>query len=215
MIRIGLTGNVASGKTTVADRWREAGVRVVDADRLGHAVLREDEAARKALVEAFGEEILDAAGAIDRETLGERAFATDEGVLRLDANVHPPLLRRLRAELDHAESEGEPLAVVDAALIFEFGLDGELDVVVLVTAPRQLRAQRLRQSRGLDDERIERVMAAQLPDAEKEAASDYVIVNDGSLEALRAAADQVLADIRAGLPPGAPNAPIPKETDDA
>lgn len=215
MTSIGLTGNVASGKTTVADRWREAGVRVIDADRLGHAVLVEDEAARKALVEAFGGEILDGAGAIDRDTLSERAFATDDGILRLNAIVHPPLLERLRAELDHAASEGEVLAVVDAALIFEFGLDGDLDVVVLVVAPGELRAERLRRSRGLDDKRIERIMGAQLPDAEKEAASDYVIVNDGSLEALRAAADRVLADIRAGLPPGAGNAPIPKETDDA
>ncbi len=202
MISIGLTGNVASGKTTVAERWREAGVRVIDADRLGHEVLREDEAARSGLVEAFGEEILDRAGDIDRQALGERAFATDAGIRRLNAIVHPPLLERLRAELGRAEMEGEPLAVVDAALVFEFGLDEELDLIVLVAAPKELRAERLRRSRGLDEGRIERIVTAQLPDAEKEAASDYVIVNDGSLEALRAAADRVLADIRCDFGPG-------------
>ncbi|MGH7559041.1 MAG: dephospho-CoA kinase [Gemmatimonadota bacterium] len=197
-----MTGNVASGKTTVADTWGEAGVRVIDADRLGHDVLRKGPAVKTALVEAFGEDILGADGSIDRAALGERAFASDEGVRRLNAIVHPPLLDRLRADLDRAEREGEPLAVVDAALIFEFGLDEDLDAVVLVTAPRALRAERIRQERGLDDERIERIMAVQLPDAEKVAASDYVIVNDGSLEELRAAADRVLAGIRSDFGPG-------------
>ena len=141
MISIGLTGNVASGKTVVADRWREAGVRVIDADRLGHDVLREDEAVRSALVDVFGESILDTAGAIDRAALGKRAFATDEGLQRLNAIVHPPLLARLRAALICAEADGGPLAVVAAALVFEFGLDRELDLMVLVTAPEELRAE--------------------------------------------------------------------------
>ncbi len=175
---------------------------MIDADRLGHDVLRKGPAVKTALVEAFGEDILGADGSIDRAALGERAFASDEGVRRLNAIVHPPLLDRLRADLDRAEREGDPLAVVDAALIFEFGLDEDLDAVVLVTAPRALRAERIRQERGLDDERIERIMAVQLPDAEKVAASDYVIVNDGSLEELRAAADRVLAGIRSDFGPG-------------
>ncbi|MGH7571475.1 MAG: dephospho-CoA kinase [Gemmatimonadota bacterium] len=202
MLTVGLTGNLASGKTAVAEHWREAGVRVIDADRLGHEVLRENPGAKAALVETFGERILGADGSIDRVALGERAFASEEGVRRLDEIVHPPLLERLRAELERAEKESAPLAAVDAALIFEFGFDEELDAVVLVTAPREIRAERLRQTRGLDDDRIERIMAAQLPDAEKVAASDYVIVNDGSLEELRAAADRVLAGIRSDFGSG-------------
>ena len=197
MISIGLTGNVASGKTTVADRWREAGVRVIDADRLGHAVLHEDEAARRTLVEAFGGEILAADGWIDRTALAERAFADQDGVRRLNAIVHPPLHDRHRSELEKAARTGEPLAVVDAALVFEFGMDDDLDAVVLVTAPPELRADRLRRSRGLDDGRIARITAAQMPDAQKEERSDYVVVNDGSLEDLEAAADRTLARIRA------------------
>jgi dephospho-CoA kinase len=197
VISIGLTGNVASGKTTVADRWREAGVRVIDADRLGHAVLREDEAAREELLRAFGERILAPDGSIDRAALGERAFTDDDGVRRLNGIVHPPLLERLRAELERAEGDEEPLAVVDAALVFEFGMDDDLDAVVLVTAPPEVRAERLRRTRGLDDGQIVRLMAAQIPDAEKEDRSDYVVVNDGSLEELEAAADRTLVRIRA------------------
>lgn len=210
MITIGLTGNVASGKTTVADRWREAGVRVIDADRLGHAVLVEDEAAREALVEAFGEGIRAADGSIDRAALGETAFAEDDGVRRLNAIVHPPLLERLRTEIERATRTGEPLAVIDAALVFEFGVDDNLDAVVLVTAPRHLRIARLRKTRGLDDEQIARIMAAQMPDAEKEARSDYVVVNAGSIEELEAAADGTLAKIRADFGLGS-GTPITKE----
>lgn len=214
MITVGLTGNVASGKTTVADRWRAAGVRVIDADRLGHAVLVEDEAAREALVEAFGEGILAVDGSIDRAALGEKAFAADDGVRRLNAIVHPPLLERLSTEIERAAQTGEPLVVIDAALVFEFGMDDDLDAVVLVTAPRRLRTDRLRKTRGLDDERIARIMAAQMPDAEKEDRSDYVVVNDGSLEDLEAVADRTLARIRAdfGLDARTPNA---KENDHA
>jgi dephospho-CoA kinase len=214
VISVGLTGNVASGKTTVADRWRDAGVRVIDADRLGHAVLGKDEEAKGALIEAFGGDIVAADGSIDRAALGERAFADDDGVRRLNAIVHPPLLERLRGELEQAGRDGEPLVVVDAALVFEFGLDRDLDAVVLVTAPRHLRAERLRRTRGLDDERIARVMAAQMPDAEKEDRSDYLVLNDGSIEELEVAADRTLAKIRAdfGLDSSAPDT---KEKDHA
>lgn len=198
MITVGLTGNVAGGKTTVADRWRETGVHVIDADRLGHAILEEDGAARAALIEAFGPGIQTADGTIDRSELGEAAFATPEGTARLNAIVHPPLLARLDRELVEAEQGGEDLVVIDAALIFEFGLDEELDVVVLVTAPRALRRERLRRERGMAPDRIARVMAAQRPDVEKARQSDYVIVNDGPLEHLWAKADAVLASIRAG-----------------
>jgi dephospho-CoA kinase len=197
---VGLTGNVASGKTRVADRWREQGALVIDADRLGHEVLREDPAARAALVEAFGEDILGADGEVRRGTLGERAFASPEATRQLNAIVHPPLLERLERELDRARAAGREIVVVDAALIFEFGLDDDMDVNVLVTASRATRAGRLR-GRGLDDERIQRIMASQMPDAEKAPACDFVIDNEGSVEDLQARADQVLEAIRAGREP--------------
>lgn len=193
---MGLTGNVASGKTTVAERWRDAGVAVVDADRLGHAVLEEDAEARRALVAEFGEEILDGGGGIDRAALGRAAFATPGRVARLNAIVHPPLLERLDVALLRAREAGAPIAVVDAALVFEFGLGEVLDVIVLVTAPAAVREERLRRSRGMDDERFRRITETQMPDERKIAASDHVIVNDGSIEDLRAEADAVLAAIR-------------------
>lgn len=193
---MGLTGNVASGKTTVADRWRGAGVMVVDADRLGHAVLEDDSDARRAVVSEFGSGVLDAEGRIDRAALGQAVFSEPGRVESLNAIVHPPLIERLDEALDRARSAGVKLAVVDAALVFEFGLADILDVLVLVTAPAELREERLRRRGGMDAERFRRIMESQMPDEEKEPASDYVIVNDGSIEELRAEADGVLAAIR-------------------
>ncbi len=196
MITVGLTGNVAGGKTVVADRWREAGIAVIDADRLGHAVLTEDSVAQKALVETFGTEIVGRNGSIDRVALGARAFRSPEATARLNAIVHPPLLERLDREIDASRREGHRVVVVDAALIFEFGIPENLDRVVLVTAPRELRAERLARQRNLSPERIEELMAAQMPDAEKVDRSDYVIVNDGPIELLLDKADAVMADIQ-------------------
>ncbi|CAN5279142.1 dephospho-CoA kinase [soil metagenome] len=159
-------------------------------------MLEEDRDARAALVAAFGPGILAADGTIDRSALGEAAFATAEGTARLNALVHPPLLARLEEALDTAEREGTDLVAIDAALVFEFGLDGEMDIVVLVTAPRALREERLRRRRGMAPDRIARLMAAQQPDIEKARASDYVIVNDGSPEELKTKADTILAAIR-------------------
>ena len=196
MITVGLTGNIAGGKTVVAERWRDAGVAVIDADRLGHAVLTDDGEAQAALIETFGAEILDADGSIDRVALGTRAFRSPDDTARLNAIVHPPLLERLEREIDAARREGHRTVVIDAALIFEFGIPEDLDRIVLVTAPRELRAERLARQRGLSPKRIEKLMAAQVPDIEKVDRSDYVIVNDGSIELLRKKADAVLADIR-------------------
>jgi dephospho-CoA kinase len=193
---VGLTGNVASGKTTVADRWRESGVTVIDADKLGHAVLEEDAEAREALIREFGGGILGADGRIDRAALGEAAFSAPGRIASLNAIVHPPLLERLDRELARARRAGAELAVVDAALVFEFGLGEVLDAIVLVTAPARVREERLREARGMDAERFARIVETQMPDEEKVEACDYVIVNDGSIDRLRAEADAVLAAIR-------------------
>lgn len=199
MLTVALTGNVASGKTTVADRWREAGVRVIDADRLGHEVLAGDATVRAALESAFGPSIVDRDGAIDRAALGAAAFETPEATARLNAIVHPPLLARLEEALDRAEREGATMVVVDAALTFEFGLDARMDRVVLVTAPAEVRQQRLVRDRRMTSDQAARIMASQRPDAEKALASDVVIVNDGSVAELRDRADAALTAIRESI----------------
>lgn len=196
MITVGLTGNVASGKTTVANRWRDAGVFVIDADKIGHAVLEEEEDARQALVNAFGRGILASDGSIDRPSLREVAFADTASTSKLDAIVHPSLLERIDSAVESARVEEHRIAVVDAALIYEFHLEEVLDRIVLVVAPPEEREERLRISRGLDHETVAKIMAAQQPDEEKAESADYVIVNDAGISELETRADEVLAAIR-------------------
>jgi dephospho-CoA kinase len=195
VLTVGLTGNVAGGKTTVADRWRAAGIVVIDADAIGHELLRDDLETREALVGEFGPGVLDGDGSIDRSALGTAAFASPRGVDHLNAIVHPPLLERLDDRLEAVREAGEEVVVVDAALILEFNLNEAMDRIVLVTAPRSIRKKRL-QAMGIEDERIEQVMAAQLPDAEKRSACDFIIENVGSLKELERLADRVLSAIR-------------------
>lgn len=202
MVTVGITGNVASGKTSVAERWRAAGVPVIDADVIGHAVLAGNREVQEELVKEFGGGILDYDENIDRRALAEKAFASSEKTAKLNAIVHPPLLEELDAELAEAREGGHDVVAIDAALIFEFHLEEVLDRVVLVHAPRSLRTDRLERERGMTREQIERIMEAQLPDAEKAPASDYVIENDGTIDELRDRADTVLAAIRQEIEQG-------------
>jgi dephospho-CoA kinase len=197
---IGLTGGAAAGKSTVAAVWREAGVEVVDADEMARALLDEDRDLRRALAIEFGEEVLEPSanadtGRLDRGELARRAFASPERTRALNRLVHPPLLARLHERLAAARASGASLVAVDAALIFELGLELLFDEVVLVTAPEPAREARLR-ARGLDGGTARGLLASQLPDEVKAARATRVLVNDGTLEDLRRAAAAALAEVR-------------------
>ncbi len=177
--RIGLTGPIGGGKSTVAAILREAGVPVLDADRLAHEGLL----ARAAEVcRAFPEACPD--GRPDRGRLAERVFRDPGARRRLEALIHPYVRERIAAELARLERAGAPLAVVEIPLLFETGWDRRLDGVLVVTAPAELRYRRLA-GRGLAEDEVRRREAAQLPPAEKARRADWVIENDGDLEALR------------------------------
>lgn len=211
VLTAGLTGNAASGKTVVADVWRGYGVEVIDADQLARDVVDGDRHVRQALAIEFGDEVLEASagaetGAVRRQELARRAFATPDGTPRLNRIVHPPLLALLERRLAEARRRARPVALpavsetgaglvaVDAALIFEFGIERLFDVVVLVSAPLEARLERLRR-RGLEEPTIQGLLSSQIPDAEAALRADHVIRNDASLEELRAASLDVLARI--------------------
>jgi dephospho-CoA kinase len=212
---IGLTGGAASGKSTVAAVWRESGVEVVDADAMARSLLDEDRDLRRALAIEFGEEVLEGSanadtGRLDRAELARRAFASPERTRALNRLVHPPLRAPRHERLALARASGAPLVAVDAALIFELGLELLFDEVVLVTAPEPQRLERVR-ARGLDDATARGLLASQLPDEVKAARASRVIVNDGTLDDLRRAAAAALEAVggpaagpaaRAGPPSG-------------
>lgn len=211
MLTVGLTGNAGSGKTTVADAWREQGVDVIDADRIGHEVLEDDRDVRRALAIEFGEHVLEPsanadAGPVRRGELARRAFASPEATAALNRIVHPPLRRRVQRRLHDARVRGTRLVVVDAALIFELRMEDEFDRIVLVTAPADLRRRRLR-DRGVDEALLDGLFASQIPDAGKTSRSHFVLRNDDTPDALRSAARVVLDRLRAEVAVDAASAP--------
>ncbi len=203
VLTVGLTGNAGSGKSAVARIWHARGVEVIDADELAREVVDTDPGLRERLALEFGDEILELragaeVGALKRRELARRAFANPERTRALNRLVHPPLIELLRGRLcdarRRAAQAGIGLVAVDAALIFEVGVEELFDVIVLVTAPFDARFERLR-ARGLDDTTIQGLVDRQIPDADAIARAHHVLVNDTSLEALRTKALDLLARI--------------------
>jgi dephospho-CoA kinase len=187
MLTIGWTGGVCAGKTTALRCLGEiAALEVLDADALGHRLLRQA-GIRGRLVELLGAEVLGADGELDRGAVGRRVFADRALLERFNAVVHPPLVERIGRAVAAArqrQPKGREAFVVDAALIYEWGIQDLFDVVVAVRAVSGLALRRLRE-RGLDEDGARRRMAAQLPAESKARRADFVVVNDDDLTALR------------------------------
>ncbi|MGO9271719.1 MAG: dephospho-CoA kinase [Terriglobia bacterium] len=187
----GLTGGVASGKSTAARMFEALGARIIDADRIGHQCLLKSEPTYPEIVRAFGSAILDASGAIDRLRLGAMVFA-DAGKLRqLNAIVHPRIIARVEelASRYQAESPGT-VVVVDAALIFEAGIGGHFAKVAVAWCRPEQQVERLMAKTGLSRAEAEQRIAAQMPAEEKRRRAAYLIDCSGSL-------DQTLAQVKA------------------
>lgn len=182
MLRVGLTGGIASGKSTVAAMLRELDCPVLDADTLGHELLEQGQDAYNEVVREFGGEVLDAYGNVDRGKLGHIIFADAQKRARLNQILHPRILSVVRkwfAALGHAG--GPDLAVVEAALIIEAGYNKELDRVIVCWCPPEQQLQRLLE-RGLTAEQANLRIAAQMPMEEKRRLGDETIDCSGSLE---------------------------------
>ena len=200
MLRVGLTGGIASGKSAVAARWRELGIPVLDADRLVHALYEPGAAGAGAVADEFGAGMLDARGAVDRPRLATLAFANPAAVARLNARIHP--LVRIESDrwLAERETEGHAAAVVEATLLVENGGRRRFDLLVAVSAPEELRlARALARDPSSTRESVLARMRAQIPEEERNAACDVVLVNDTSVEELRANADELAEKLGFGV----------------
>jgi dephospho-CoA kinase len=191
MLLVGLTGNIASGKSTVARRFAELGATVIDADVLARQAVATGTPAYRAIVDRWGGDVLAADGSLDRASLRQRVFAETEELDALNAIVHPEVAR-LRDELvEEARARGDTIVVCDIPLLFERKLADEFDRIVLVDAPRPMRLERLVRDRGLDATEAMNMIAAQMPAELKRARADYIIDNTGSLDELARRADLV------------------------
>ncbi len=194
--RVGLTGNIASGKSAVATVWRRLGARIVDADALARAAVAPGSPGLAAVAAAFGPGVLDGTGALDRGALRRIVFAEAEARRRLEAIVHPEVAR-LQAEAEaRLARAGTPIVVHAIPLLYEVGAETSLNLVVLVDAPEPLRLERLVRDRGLPEAEARAMIGAQLPAEAKRARADLVIDNDGTLAELAAKAERAWAEIR-------------------
>ena|SRR5258706_8392200 len=187
---IGLTGGIGSGKSTVAAMLADLGAVVIDADKVGHEVYRPGTEGFRRVVEAFGRDVVGPDGTIDRRTLGARVFGDPAELKRLNALVHPligdEIRKRLQAAVGSADQGGtrRPI-VVEAAIMMEAGWRFFDRIWVVVVTP-ETAVTRVVASRGLSRDDVERRIAAQMTNAERERIADLVIRNDGTLDALRA-----------------------------
>jgi dephospho-CoA kinase len=194
---IGITGGTGTGKSTVASVFAELGGRILDADKIGHTVLKDSEV-RSELVETFGAEILGPDGQISRSHLGGVVFGDLTALYRLNNIVHPRLLNLMRQRMDALRSKPKVLAVVvDAALITEWEIEEWFDAVVIVDAPDSEVQSRLR-SKGLTDEQIRRRVASQLSTQERVQGAQvrsgkppHILTNDGTPENVRSQTEAI------------------------
>jgi dephospho-CoA kinase len=180
---LGLTGNIACGKSTVLRQLRALGAHTVDADALIHAILRKDGPAYWPVVSEFGPGILDPTGEIDRRALGRIVFADSERLRTLEQIEHPIVRRVIDDEIADAD---EPVVVLDAIKLIESGWADKCDAVWVVTCTRDQQLERLMRTRGYSRDEAEGRVDAQAPQEEKVARADVVIDNSGTLEQTRA-----------------------------
>jgi dephospho-CoA kinase len=187
MYIIGLTGNIATGKSTVARILQNLGAEVIDADRLVHSLMEPGTEVWHAIRQAFGPEVIGPDGAIDRRRLGAIVFADPAALARLEAIVHPAVGRAILRRLEEWRSQPQPprVVVIEAIKLLESSLAKLCDAVWIVVAPREVQIERLVRTRGLTPEEAALRIDAQPPVEPKLARADVVIHNDGSLDHLR------------------------------
>lgn len=181
MLRVGLTGGLASGKSFAASEFERLGCAVLQADRLGHAILAEDAAVLGEVTAAFGEQVLRADGAIDRKALARVVFASKDELERLNAIVHPRVFERVEDFLRQtAQRDPDAVALVEAAIMVETGSYRRYDRLVLAVCPREAQIDRFVQREGATRAEAEARLGRQMPLDEKRRYADYVIDTGGS-----------------------------------
>jgi len=196
MLLVGLTGGIGSGKTTVAGLLAARGAVVVDADELAREALEPGSRTFKHVSDLFGQEVLTTDGRIDRAALANVVFSDEEKRRALESITHPEVFRLL-AEAVEKFRETDSIVVFDAPLIIETGFHQAVDVLVVVTAPVEQRIERVRRDRGMTEAEAAVRIAAQAEPEARNAAADFLILNDGGLEELEARVGELWAELEA------------------
>lgn len=192
MLIIGLTGSIGMGKSTAAKRLMHNGLPVFDADAEVHRLYGAE--AAPVIEQAFPGTVVD--GVVDRVKLAAAVVGDAEAIARLEKIVHPMVRDAERAFLLREHARGAEIAVLEIPLLFETGGDANVDVTLVVSAPADIQRQRVLQRAGMSEDRLAKLLANQLDDAQKRARADFVIDTSGSIEETGAAIDAVVARLR-------------------
>jgi len=196
VLKVGLTGGIASGKSTVARTFAALGAQVIDADAVARELVPPGSPGLAAIVSAFGREVLRPDGALDRARLGALVFADEEKRLALEAILHPPILEEIDRRIAKLERTGPGgIVVVEAALILELGLQDRYDTIVVVWAEPGQQERRLVAREDISAEEAHRRIAAQMPLAQKRLRADFVVDNSRDEAACRADAARVFREL--------------------
>jgi len=202
VLKVGLTGGIAAGKSVVGEMFAVLGAHVIQADEISHQLMQPGETVYREVVSRFGPGILNPDGIVNRARLAELAFGNQPSrVQELNQIVHPAVIRRQQEWMEQvSQRDPHAVAMVEAALILEASMVENLDRLVVVTCRPEQRIERWARRLKVDEEtarrEVARRMAAQLPDEEKVRAADYVIDNSGSLDETRRQVEEVYAVLK-------------------
>ena len=197
MKKVGLTGGIGSGKSTVARMLADEGFPVVDADQIAREIMEPGSPVLAQVAEVFGEDLIDDTGALNRAELAKRAFSSTEQTEKLNALTHPAIRAESNRRFDEAEKAGARAVIYDMPLLVDLGLHHDMDMTVVVDVDVDDRVRRLVDKRGLTEADARARIAQQVDDDTRRAAADIVVDNNGPLEALAAQVEKVVRMIDA------------------
>jgi len=191
MLIIGLTGSIGMGKSTTLQMFADEGVPVYDADAAVHAVY--SSTAVPVVEAAFPGTTAD--GKVDRQKLSQRVLGNPDALKKLEQIVHPLLGAHRQKFLEQAETSGAPIVLMDVPLLFETGGEKRMDAVVVVSAPAELQRERVLARENMTPDKLDAILARQMPDAEKRKRADFVVDTSRGLEPVRAEVKDILAKV--------------------
>lgn len=191
----GLTGGIGAGKSTVANMFQESGIPVVLADDVGREVASKGSDGLAEIVRSFGPDVLDGNGELDRRKLGTLIFNDPDRRRELEAILHPRVRDQSRELFSQLEQAGNQIVVYESALLYETQRHTEMRGVILVTASEGQRIARVRSRDGSEEEAVRQRIKAQMDDEEKRGLADYIIENNGNLQALRREVDSLIEQL--------------------
>ncbi|MFH0779168.1 MAG: dephospho-CoA kinase [Candidatus Eisenbacteria bacterium] len=192
ILSVGVTGGIASGKSSVCRLFERRGARVIDADRIGREIVEGNDCVLSSLVETFGGDIVSTGRDLNRKALARIVFSDGESLARLNRIVHPFLIEEIRSRIEKTRECGfSGIVVVDAALIFEWNLVEIFDAIVVVSCSEDVQLARMRERDSLEPREALARVRCQIPQAEKIAGADFHIANDGGFGLLERRASEV------------------------